>query len=118
VSLLAVPEEAVKEFKTDKQLFAALDAGKIQGVHHAGVGSSGTWRVKKSEVKADSITQTYTITAIDPKDGVKTTKESDEPKKDEPKNPLALAEPGTLVGGIAAALAVTFGGLWLVRRRK
>lgn len=118
VSLFAIPEAAAKEYKTDADLYAALEAGKVKGAHHAGVGSSGTWRVKKDEVKGDSITRTYTITAIDPKDGVKTTKESDEPKKDEPKKPLAFAEPGTLVGGIAAAVAVTLGGLWLVRRKR
>lgn len=119
VSLVAVPEDAAKEFKTDKDLFAALEARRVKGVHEVSLGG-GTVRVKKAAVKENALTETYTITAIDAKEGIKTSKNGglpDEPKKDE-KKPLALSEPGTFVGGFAAALSITLGGLWLVRRRK
>lgn len=122
VRLIAVPEAAVKEFKTDKDLFAALEKQSVKGVHEASVGG-GTTRMKKSEVKGDSLTRKYTITAIDPKEGIKTSLVTEglvdeKPKKPEEKKPLAFAEPGYLIGGIAAAVSVTLGGMWLVRRRK
>ena len=42
-----------------------------------------------------------------------------EPKSEkEEKKKLVFAEPGYLIGGIAAAVAVALGGLWLVRRKK
>ena len=43
----------------------------------------------------------------------------EEPKADDKKDKsLAGIEPGYLIGGIAAAVAVMLGGLWLVRRRR
>lgn len=115
-TLFAVPEAAAKQFKTDKELFAAVEGGKVKGVQK--VSFDGTATVSDT-VKGETVTWTYTITGIDDK-GMKTDVAGDgAEKKDEKKDkPLAFAEPGYLVGGIAAALAVTFGGLWLVRRRK
>ena len=87
--------------------------------------TSGTWRVKKTATKEDSLTWTHTITSIDAKDGVKITKtgtdtdvfEKKSEKKPDDKKPVGF-EPGVLIGGLATGLAVCLGGLWLVRRRK
>jgi len=114
-TLIAVPEDAAKEYKTDQELFDALKDKKVKGVQSVRMLKQETVDEK---VKGDKVTWTHTVTGIDDK-GIKTTVSGDgyeEPKKEEKK--LALAEPGYLVGGLAAALAVTFGGLWLVRRRK
>lgn len=115
VILLAVPEDAAKEYKTEKELFEALDKKAVKGVQQISISSQQM--AVDEKVKENKVTWTYTITGVDEK-GIKATVTGDgyeEPKKDKP---LALAEPGYLVGGVAAALAVTFGGLWLVRRRK
>ena len=118
-ALYAVPEAAAKEFKTDKELFDAVTARKVKGVQTLSL--PGNTAVSDT-VKGDAVRWTYTITGIDDK-GIKTDVAGDgvekkEEKKPGEKKPLALAEPGYLIGGVAAALAVAFGGLWLARRRK
>lgn len=119
--LVAVPEEAAKKFATDKELFEALEATKVKGV----VVRDFVGQVAVSDkVKDTSVTWTHTITGVDAKRGtIKMTIRGpgapDGPaEKKEDKSPLAVAEPSYLIGGAAAALCVTFGGLWLVRRRK
>jgi hypothetical protein len=116
-ALMAVPEEAAKEYKTDKDLFDALKEKKVKGVQTLNLSTQGTVDEK---VKENKVTWTYTVTGVDDK-GVKTTVSGEgyeEPKKRGEKKPLAFAEPGYLIGGLAAAVGVTAGGLWLVRRRK
>lgn len=116
-SLLAVPEDAAKEYKTDKELFAALEGKKVKGVQSI---NFSNLEAVDEKVKESKVTWTYTVTGVDDK-GIKTTVSGEgyeEPKKKGEKKPLALAEPGYLIGGLAAAVAVTLGGLWLVRRKK
>jgi hypothetical protein len=73
VWLLAIPEKAAAAFKTDKDLFAALEKERVKGVHEIVTGST-TIRVKKATVKENSVTETYTITAITPGEGMKMSK--------------------------------------------
>ena len=116
--LFAVPESAVKEFKSEKELEEAIRNQKVKGVLSTELSGVTTIDQKAED---DKVTWRYTVTRIDDKGiTVKITGDGQkEPaKQPPPKNPLALAEPGTLIGGIAAALAVAFGGLWLARRRK
>lgn len=116
-SLLAVPEDAAKEYKTDKELFTALEGKKVKGVQSI---NFSHLEAVDEKVKGDKVTWTYTVTEVDDK-GIKTTVSGEgyeEPKKKSEKKPLAFAEPGYLIGGLAAAVAVTLGGLWLVRRKK
>jgi hypothetical protein len=117
--LYAVPESVAKGYKTDKELEEAISKKQVKGVHSTEL--AGLTTIDQNS-KSESVTRTYTITGIDEKDGIKLEikgegHEKPADKKDE-KKPLALAEPGSLVGGVAVALAVTFGGLWLIRRRK
>lgn len=118
-TLFAVPEAVAKEYKTDKELFAAVEGGKLKGVQKLAFEGSATVTDK---VKGDTVTWTHTITGVDDK-GIKSKVsgdgKSDAPDKpgEKPAKPVGF-EPGVLIGGMAAALAVCLGGLWLVRRRK
>ncbi len=116
-TLFAVPESAAKEFKTEKELLDAVTAKTVKGVQ--AIDLAGTATVSDA-VKGESVTWTYAVTGVDEK-GIKTDLSGDgvDEKKGEPKKPLALLDqPGYLVGGIALALGITFGGLWLIRRKK
>jgi hypothetical protein len=133
VSLLAVPQGATKEFKTDAELFDALKANKLKGV--ASVGFRNTALVPDT-VKGDSVKWTHTITAIDDK-GVKAKVEgegAEQPKgrgrkdspaagedspDDVPAAPVAAAPRGGVwVAGLSAALGVMLGGFWLAGRAR
>lgn len=117
VALLAVPEDAAKEFKTDKELFEALEKKKVKGVQEVSFTTKAT---VDDKIKENAVKWTYTVTVVDAKgiqakisgEGYEEPKTPDE-KKDKP---LAFTEPGYWVAGLAAALGVTAGGLWLVRR--
>jgi hypothetical protein len=141
-SVVAVPVDAAKEFKTDADLFAAVEGNKIKGTHRLDLAGSAT---VPDTIKGESVKWTYTITAVDAK-GVKATVEGDgyvPPKaKKEPKNDKEEeeGEPGAgndpefqsvandftnggtrpypLAAGVAAALALVFGGLWLAGRSR
>lgn len=134
-SLFAVPQDAAKEFATDADLFAAIGADKVKGAHR--LSFPGTATVADT-VKGDSVKWTYTITAIDPKGGIKSKGEgegyepppekkprpADKPgKNDSPEDatevPTATApRGGTWVAGIAGFAAITLGGLWLAGRAR
>jgi hypothetical protein len=100
VSLIAVPEDAAKGFKTDAELFEALGANTVP-----------------DSVKGNSVKWTHTITAIG-KGGVKTKVEgegyvpTDKPGKKG--RPSGLA--GAWVAGVAAFAAFLLGGMWLAGR--
>ena len=116
--LYAVPDDGAKEYKAEKDLLAAVKGKKVKGAHT--LAFAGTATVNDT-VKGESVTWTYTVTGVDEK-GIKTDVKGDgaeEEKKGEPKKPLALLDqPGYLIGGLAVAVGVTFGGLWLLRRKK
>ncbi len=115
VELIAVPQDAAKEFKTDAELFTALGTNKVKGTQRLGFGGTAT---VADTIKGASVKWTHTITAIDAK-GIKAKVEGEGyevpvPKKG--KEPLALG--GLWMAGGAAALAVMFGGLWVVGRKR
>jgi hypothetical protein len=122
VTLFAVPQDAAKGFKTDADLFDALGANKVKGAHKLGFSSTAT---VSDAVKGNSVKWTYTITAIDTKDGIKAKVEGEgaeqpadkpgtkEPGKDQPPAPVGL----WMAGG-TTALAVMLGGLWVVGRTR
>lgn len=116
VSLLAVPQDAAKEFKTDAELFDALKANKVKGVQS--VGFAGTDTVPDA-VKGQSVTVTHTITAIGAP-GIKTKVEGEglppAGKPAEKDSPLTGSAPGRWVAVVAASAAALLGGLWVVGR--
>jgi hypothetical protein len=119
-TLFAVPEEAAKAFKTDKELFDALAADEVKGTHRLGfVGAAAV----SDKVKGDAVKWTYAVTGIDAKGGfeVKTEGDGYEAKPEKPageKKPPA-AEPASLwVAGVAAFAAVPLGGVWFAGRAR
>jgi hypothetical protein len=117
VYLLAVPEELVAKLKTVEDWNAARER-KNSPIHY--YGASGTALLNFTDDRK-VVKQAFVIKGVDPKKGilVEDVKVDIIPeKKDVPKKPLAFAEPGYLIGGVAAAVSITLGGLWLVRRRK
>lgn len=124
VELLAVPQDAAKEFKTDAELFDALKDNKVKGVHRIGFNNTAT---VADTIKDKSVKWTTTVTAVN-KDGIKTKVEGEgyEPpaKKGGPgeegeEAPTARAPRGGVwVAGVAAFAAVTLGGFWLVGRAR
>ncbi len=114
VELLAVPQDAAKEFKTDADLFDALKGNKVKGAHRVYFASSAT---VADTVKDKAVKWTHTITAID-KDGVKKKIEGEgyEPPAEKKDKPPVLA--GSWVAGAAAALALVLGGLWVAGRSR
>ncbi|QJW96838.1 hypothetical protein [Frigoriglobus tundricola] len=114
VTLIAVPQDAAKEFKTDAELFAALGAKKVKG--DRSLEFAGTATVPDT-VKAESVKWTYTITAIDPKDGIKTKVEGEGAEKPGKKEKPPTPGVSWMAGG-AAALAALLGGFWLAGRAR
>jgi hypothetical protein len=112
-TLYAIPAEVAKAYPKDADLTDAVRKGKLEGVqkHHF---STPTIEVRKGE-KIEPPNSVSVVTSIDEK-GIHLSEAT--PKPQEKKKPLALAEPGYLIGGIALAVSVTLGGLWLMRRKK
>lgn len=141
VRLIAVPQDAAKEFKTDNELFDALKERKVKGVHS--LNFTGTTIVPVS-VKGDTVNWKYTITAIDPKGGIKTKiegeghepptdtpKKKDAPTKDDPDSSetgpsdsftdsfgRSIPPGGMLIAGLTTFAAILLGGLWLAGRTR
>ena len=118
-ALYAIPEAVAKEFKTDQELYGALELGKVPGVHSIGFG--GTTTVSRL-VMGKSVKWTTTITGIDA-NGIKTKVEgkgAEPPNKPEKDSPTAVQTPHGVpcVGSIAAFAALMLGGFWLVGRSR
>ena len=114
----AVPNDVAMTFATPKEFVSAAAAGKLP----AGVIASPTF------VKAEQVQNNDRRTAIDRvvvvAGGIKAgvTFAEEDPVKRDPEDPAPQADarpaPRLFAVGLAAALAVMLGGLWLVRRGK
>ncbi len=111
--VFAVPEVLEAKLKKAEEWDKVPKEDKARILQHK---FDGFAFVDKSD-KRERLAKTYLIKSVDAKGGIKAEEVKDD-QKDEPKKPLAFTEPGALVGGIALALSVTLGGLWLARRRK
>ncbi len=113
-TLYAIPAEVAKAYPTDKEVTEALRSRKLDGVqeHHF---SSPTVEVRKWQNPTPPVSS-CTITAIDAA-GIHVT-ESTPPDTPTAPPPPRVSMPGLWCPGVAAAVAVTAGGLWLARRRK
>jgi hypothetical protein len=128
-ALVALPKDAAKAFQTEDELHQALVKDrKIEGRAQTQIRFGSSFNAFQSDAR-DKAVQEHKVEKITAKDGIvlktKTVEASkDAPKKDAPKKdspeddaPLAAAPRGrTWVAGLAAALGMTFGGLWLVSR--
>lgn len=127
VTLFAVPEDAAKEFKTDAELVEAVRTNKVKGVHN--VMCRGTATVSDA-VKGNEVKWTYTVTAVNPKDGIQTKVEGegyeppaakkggDQHDEDAPGVTAYTPRSGLWVAGVAACAGVKLGGFWLVGRSR
>ncbi len=119
-TVYAVPNDLAKTFATPKEFLQAAATGKLP----AGVVSSPLL------VKAEAVLPNDRRLAIERvvvvagglKDGVTFTEQDPIRKgpKEDPELPTADARPAPrlLVAGLASALALAFGGLWVFRRGK
>jgi hypothetical protein len=115
-ALFAVPKDAAKGFKTEKELHAAIEGGQVRGMVRVKDVFYDHLTVTATDPRK-SITRWYQLGKIDGKDGlvVKPVKQDDEPKKKE--DALAVAPRGGLwVAGLIASLGILLAGLWLVTR--
>ncbi len=120
-NLYAVPNAVVKEYKTDKELADAIRKEKPPaGVSLLFISNRTTLKVGDQR---DAIERVLVISG-DEKTGLKIAEEKPEakvPEKKAPEEPGPTAASPTggrlVVVGLAAALAVAFGGLWVVRRK-
>ena len=114
VALIAVPQDAAREFKSDDDLFAALEAKKVKGAQAFGFPSTAT---VADSVKGDPVKWTYTITGVDEK-GIRTRVEGEGADKQLEKKGKGPAPVSAWMAGGALALALTLGGLWLAGRAR
>jgi hypothetical protein len=114
VELLAVPEGVVAKLKTAEDWKAARYS-KTSVIHAVGLG--GTTSIRAWDERKQ-VQKNYVIRGVDPKSGFNVVEVEEKKPEANKDKPLASVEAGYLVGGGAAALAVSLGGLWLVRRRK
>lgn len=119
MGLYAIPDELAAKITTADQFNKAMQDKKSGILIHEFPAQETVG--EKDERK--KIEKEFVIKSVDAKGGIKVEdvkgdkKEETKPEKKEEKKEV-FAEPGYLIGGAAAALAVAFGGLWLVRRKK
>jgi len=125
--LAAVPKDASKKYGSEKEFFAAVGKGKVEGLLWAKPWFGGQTEVKVNETRKVIVTE-YKIEKIDSKLGivfVGEKKEADAPPasaKDSPEasdgtTPTAYTpKSGAWVAGLAGTFAVVLTGLWIARR--
>jgi len=123
-ALAAIPKDAVKKYATEKELHAAVEDGKVEGMVRVKDYFYDHENAKATDPRK-SITRRYKVTKIDatmPKDGIalEAVKADGNPGKEEEEETAAAARPTyTLVAaGVAVAAAVGFAGFWLVGRSR
>jgi hypothetical protein len=125
--LVAVPKDAAKGYATEKEFLEAVAAGKVAGLVKSKtvIAGGASTNIKEGDPRKEVVAE-YKIEKIDAKDGIVFGKEKADPNvppppgcdtDDEGAAPSAYApKGGTWVAGLAGALAVVFGGLWVARR--
>lgn len=118
MSLYAVPDDLVPKLKTaDEWNKALFDKKSVILIHDFPAKEQVNEKDERKKIE-----RAFVIKGVDEK-GIKVEEVKDEkgepkPEKKEEKKLLSFTEPGYLIGGAALAVGVTFGGLWLVRRKK
>ena len=132
--LIAVPKDAEKNYKTEKEFHDALKGLKVEGLIRAKPNFDARTTIKDTD-KRTVILYEHLIEKVDAKDGiVVTTKRDVEPKKEPDKKDSPEDDSDTLddtpgvtaytprggvwVAGLACFAAITLGGLWLAGRSK
>lgn len=124
--LVAVPKDAAKKFDSEKDFLAAVAKDKVSGAVWAKATFYGRKEVKEAGAPKVIVVE-QKIEKVDAKEGIVFAKAAADPNApppppgcdvdDEAATPTAYApKGGTWVAGVAGALAVVFGGLWIARR--
>lgn len=120
ITLVAVPGDAAKNYKDETQFFEAIRAGKVDGLLRANASFSPVTTVKGGDPGKTMVVE-HTLEKIDAKGGLELVRKKDGAVggSEEPESAGAAASTprgGVWIAGIAAAMALTFGGLWLTGR--
>jgi hypothetical protein len=115
-AVVAVPREAAKAYKTEKELLAAVDEGKVAGALALNGHFFDHTNAKANDPRK-SIVKRYRLTKLDARAGATL-----EPVKEGgPEEEEQAAAPGSfrwVAAGLALAAAVGFAGLWLAGRAR
>jgi hypothetical protein len=117
--LAAVPADAAKGFKSDKELFQAVIDRKIPGLVTTKDTGFSPFTVRSEKDAPKLIEEKYKLDRLDKEAGIVLSAEK-VGRADDP-DPHGLKEESAVrwaVAGVAAALAVSGLGLWLIGRRK
>ena len=116
--LAAVPADAAKEFKTDKELLAAVAGNKVKGLLTSKGASFDSFTVVPEKNASKVVEETYRVERITPEEGIVLAAKVG--RSDDP-DPHGYGEESMVrwvVAGVAAALAVCGLGMWLFGRRR
>jgi len=126
--LVAVPTDSAKKYGTEKEFFAAIASGKVEGLVKAKNGFGAFTTVKDTDTRK-VVVEEYTFEKIDAKEGIvlksaakekEPEKKSDPQESDEPGTDATAFAPrgGVWVAGLALTAALVMGGLWLSGRNR
>lgn len=116
-TLVAVPKDAAKSFDSEADFLEAVRTNQIEGTIRSKNNFAPFTNVKDSDTRKVIVTE-YSLDKIDKKQGIVLVpkKESSE-ESEEPVGVTAYTpRGGMLIAGLAAALGVMLGGLWLSGR--
>jgi hypothetical protein len=130
-SLYAVPKDAAKKYDSEKDFFAALRSGKVEGQIRAKHNFDSITTIKDTDPRT-TVLMEWKVENLDAKDGfamkypkldeVKPVppKEGKDGLEDEEEDAAVAFAPkgGVWIAGLAATLGLVFAGLWLARRSR
>lgn len=129
-TLVAVPKDAEKNYDSEEKFHLALKNRAVEGLIQTKWNLDSQTTLKDTD-KRTVVVYEFAVEKIDPKDGIvlKRKKDEEEPKKDGDKKdspdddeaPGATASAprgGAWVAGLAAALGLTLGGVWVAGRTR
>ena len=115
-ALVAVPKDALKEYKTEKELHAAVEDGKVAGMHSVN-GHFFDHESAKATDPRKAIVKRYRMTKLDAKSGATLEPIKDDQRKEE-EEPVAAAADSFpwMAAALALAGVLGFAGLVLAGR--
>jgi hypothetical protein len=114
MGLYAIPAELAAKITTADEFNKALQ-DKKSGILSHDFPAQETVDAKDERKKVE---RAFVIKGVDAKGGIQVEEVKGEKETKPEKKSPAFAEPGYLIGGGAAAVAVALGGLWLARRKR
>jgi hypothetical protein len=118
-TLVAVPKEALKKYAAEKDLLAAIEDAKVDGMVRVKAALYDHENAKATDARK-SIVRRYRVTKIDAKDGIvlEAVKADGAPGKEEEEQAASPRAFSWIAGGLALAGALGFTGFWLLGRTR